>query len=157
PCGDVELFGLELQPFDDDVVEPMLVQANRNLVDAEFLVLLLDDRFRLHVTEQSDLVDVLFGDRPLGAANQNVWLNTDLPESFDRVLRGLGLHLTGCLEIWDQRQVDIEDVGFADVEGELANRLQEWQSLDVADGAADLRDDDIDIVRDELIDGCLDL
>ena len=39
-----------------------------------------------------------------------------------------------------ERQVDVDDVVLADVLLELADRLEEGQPLDVADGAADLDD-----------------
>src|SRR6185436_18216425 len=38
--------------------------------------------------------------------------------------------------------VDVEDVAAADVLAHLADRLEEWQRLDVADRAADLDDHD---------------
>ena len=94
---------------------------------------------------------------PFGPADEDVGLNTDLPQPFDGVLRRLGLGLAGRLEIGDQRQMDVEDVGLADVEGELANGLEERQPFDVADGAADLGDDHVDVVGDQLADGGLDL
>ena len=74
-----------------------------------------------------------------------------------RVLRRLGLGLAGRLQVRDQRQVDVQAVLLADVEGELADRFQERQALDVADGAADLGDDHVDVVGGQLADGRLDL
>ena len=86
-------------------------------------------------------------DRALGAANEHVGLNTDLPQLADRVLRRLGLQLAGRLQIRHQREVDVEAVLLAHVERELADRFQERLALDVADRAADLGDDDVDVVR----------
>ena len=79
----------------------------------------------------------------LGAANENVRLNTDLPELADRVLRRLGLQLLGRLQIRHQREVNVEAILLADIERKLANRFQKRQALDIADRAADLGDDDI--------------
>ena len=62
------------------------------------------------------------------------------------MLGRLGLELGGRLEVGDERQVDVEAVLAADVEGELADRLEERQALDVADGAADLGDHDVHVV-----------
>ena len=45
-----------------------------------------------------------------------------------------------------QRDVQEEDVVPADLVADLADGLQERQRLDVADGAADLGDDDVDVV-----------
>ncbi len=53
--------------------------------------------------------------------------------------------------------MDVQAVLLAHVERKLADRFQERHSLDVADGAADLGDDDIDIIGGELSDRRLDL
>ena len=42
--------------------------------------------------------------------------------------------------------VDIDHVADADLVAELANRLEERQALDVADGAADLAQHEVEIV-----------
>ena len=42
--------------------------------------------------------------------------------------------------------MDVADVAPADVEAELPDGLEERQDLDVADGAADLGDDHVDVV-----------
>ena len=44
-------------------------------------------------------------------------------------------------------EVDVADVVPADVAAELADRLEERDDLDVADGAAHLDDDDVDVSR----------
>ena len=67
-------------------------------------------------------------------------------ELADGVLRRLGLQLAGRLQVRHEREVDVEAVLLADVEGELANRLEERQALDVADRAADFGDHDVDVV-----------
>ena len=87
-----------------------------------------------------------FGNLALGAADQDVGLDADLPQLPDGVLRRLGLQLAGRLQVGHQRQVDVQAVLLADVEGELADRLEERQPLDVADRAADLGDDHVDVV-----------
>ena len=42
--------------------------------------------------------------------------------------------------------MDVADVVAADVQAELADRLEEREDLDVADRAADLGDHDVDVV-----------
>ena len=64
----------------------------------------------------------------------------------DAVLRRLGLQLAGGADERHQRQVDVERVLAADVLAELADRFEERQALDVADGAADLDQDDVDVL-----------
>ena len=56
-----------------------------------------------------------------------------------------------------QRDVDVADVVAAHVEAELPDGLEERQDLDVADRAADLGDDDVDVVAGQAGDAALDL
>ena len=139
--------GLQAQLADDQLVQPVLDQAQRHLVDREVLVLLLDHRLDGHVAEQGDLRPVVAAQRALGAADEDVGLDADLPQLAHRVLRGLGLQLGGRLQVRHQRQVDVEAVLLAHVEGELADGLQERLALDVAHRAADLGDDHVDVRR----------
>ena len=53
--------------------------------------------------------------------------------------------------------MDVAHVVAADEVAELADRLEERQDLDVADGAADLGDDDVDVVAGDAFDAPLDL
>src|SRR4029453_12428000 len=69
---------------------------------------------------------------------------------------GLRLELGGRLHERDERQVHIDAVIAPGVFLELADRFQEGQPLDVADGAPDLDDDDVGVAGD-LADGRLDL
>ena len=94
----------------------------------------------------------------LGAADHHVGLDADAAQLVDRVLRRLGLELARVADVGHERQVDVHAAAPADVDRELADRLQERQRLDVADRAADLGDDDVDVLAlaDEL-DAVLDL
>ncbi len=81
----------------------------------------------------------------------------DAPQLVDRVLRGLGLQLARVADVGDEREVDEHAAPAPDVDGELADRLEEGQRLDVADGAADLGDHEVDVAglgdqRDPLLD-----
>ncbi len=138
---------LQVQLLDDQLVELVLDQAQRHFVDAELLVALLDHRPRLDVAEQGDLL----GRRPWRCSRsvRQIRMSGWMPicrSCSTRVLRRLGLGLAGRLEVGDQRQVDVQAVLLADVEGELADGFQERQAFDVADGAADLGDDHVDVV-----------
>ena len=136
---------LQAELLDDQLVELVVDQAQRHFVDRKILVLLFDHGLDRHVAEQGDLLAVLAADRVLGAADEDVGLDTDLPQLADRVLRRLGLQLAGGLQVRHEREVDVEAVLLADVEGELADRFQERQALDVADRAADLGDHHVDV------------
>ena len=70
-------------------------------------------------------------------------MDTDPAKLVHRVLRRLRLQLAGSLDERDERDVQVEDVLRPDLAAELPDRLEERQRLDVADGAADLGDDDV--------------
>ena len=86
------------------------------------------------------------GMRAVGAAEEDVGLDADLAQLLDRVLRRLGLQLAGGLDVRHEREVDVEGVAAAGLLAELADRLEEGERLDVADGAADLDDGDVDVL-----------
>ncbi len=92
----------------------------------------------------------------LGAAEQDVGLDADGPQFLDAVLGRLGLDLAGGLDIGHPGDVDEQGVFAAQIAAELADGLDEGQSLDVADGAADLDDGHVDAAV-KLQDGPLDL
>ena len=79
----------------------------------------------------------------VAAADDDVGLDADAAQLLDGVLGRLRLELAGRGERRQQRHVDVEDVRPADVLAHLADRLEERQALDVADGAADLDDHDV--------------
>ena len=104
-----------------------------------------DDRLGRDVGEQRDLLADLVADRVVGAQDDDVRLDADPAQLLDRVLGRLGLELAGRGEGRQQRHVDVQHVRAADVLAHLADRLEERQALDVADGPADLDDHDVRI------------
>ena len=93
----------------------------------------------------------------VGAQDDDVGLDADPAQLLDRVLGGLGLELARGGQGGEQRDVDVQDVGPPDVLAHLADGLEERQRFDVADGPADLDDDDVRIAvagdpRDPLLD-----
>ena len=130
----------------DDLVEPLGLQHERHFVD-RVDVLRGDDRFFGDVAEERDLALDVGVEEPVGAAEQDVGLDADRAQVADAVLRRLGLQLAGRADERHQRQVDVERVLAADVEAELADRLEERHALDVADRAADLDEHDVHVAR----------
>ena len=107
--------------------------------------------------EQRDLLAYLRRERALRAAHEHVRRDPDAPQLVDRVLGGLGLQLAGVADVGDEREVDEHAAAPSHVDGKLADRLQERKRLDVADRAADLGDDEVDVAglgdqRDPLLD-----
>ena len=136
-----------MQPLEHDAIEPFVRQDERHLVDARH-VLGGDDRLLVDVAEERDLpLDVLV-EVSIRPAQQDVGLDADRAQVADAVLRRLGLELARGADERHECQVDVERVLAADVLAQLADGLDERQALDVADGPADLDQDDVDVLRD---------
>ena len=136
------------------VVEAFVVEDERDLVERRG-VDVGDDAFFGHVAELRDLRLQAQRDRPVGAADDRVGLDAAAAQLGDRVLRGLGLLLARGADERHERDVHVEDVLAADVLAELPDRLEEREDLDVADGAADLGDHDVDVVVARRARGCV--
>ena len=145
----------QVEALQHDPVETFGGQHERHFVDARH-VLRGDDRFFVDVAEKRDLPLDLLVEEAIGAAEQDVGLDADRAQVADAVLRRLGLQLAGGADERHQREVDVERVLAADVLTQLADRFHERQALDVADRAADLDEDDVDVVGDRA-DAVLDL
>ena len=118
-------------------VQPLLVVAHRHAVDRVH-VERRDHRVRPQVAEQRDFSPFVVGDRAVGTADQHVRLDADVQQFLHRMLRRLGLQLAGRLDVRHQRQMHEHRPLRPQLVAELADRFQERQALDVADGAADL-------------------
>ena len=94
---------------------------------------------------------------PVAARHDRVRLDADGAQRGHRVLRGLGLQLTARADVRQQRDVQEEAAVPADLVPDLADRLEEGQAFDVADRAADLGDDDVDVRAAHVQDAGLDL
>ena len=131
------------------------MEAERDLVDRPH-VGALDHAAEVHVAEERDLPLDVGRDGLLAPADQDVGLDPDLHQVAHRVLGRLGLELARRGDVRHQGQVDEDRVVAADLLAELPDGLEERQRLDVADGAADLGDDDV-VPRRGAPDGVLDL
>src|SRR5437867_12926172 len=74
-------------------------------------------------------------------------MDSDPAQLVHRMLGRLRLQLAGRVDERNVRDVEVEDVLGAGFPPELADRLEKRERLDVADGAADLADDDVGIGR----------
>src|SRR5436309_2991430 len=155
PPGEVDGTVLQAEALDDDRIQAFTVEHERDLVD-RVDVFGGDDRLLLDVAEQRDLRLDAGGQVAVGAAEQDVGLDPDGAQLLHRVLGGLRLQLRGRLHERHEREVDVKDVVLADVLLQLADRFQERQALDVADGPPDLDDDDV-LAGADLADHGLDL
>ena len=97
----------------------------------------------IDVGEERDLLADVVRERLGRAADDDVGMDADAAQLVHRVLRRLRLQLAGGVEERDERDVQVDDVLGPDLAPELPDRLEERERLDVADRAADLRDDDV--------------
>src|SRR6266511_1775944 len=149
PLAHVGLFGFDVQILEHQLVHALVGEGERALVDAGD-VARGDDGALLDVAEQGDLALHLLRQEAVGAAEQDVGLDSDGEQLLDGMLRGLGLELAGSGDEGHQRDVNEQSVFAAQLLAHLADGFEEGKRLDVAHGAADLADDDVDIVRDLL-------
>ena len=132
------------------------MQHDRDLVEA-LGVGGVDDALDGHVAQVGDLALERIGDGLLAATHDGVGLDAAAAQLGDRVLRRLGLLLARRTDERHQRDVHVTDVVATDFEAVLTDGFEERQDLDVADGATDFGDDDIDIVGRQRPDALLDL
>ena len=144
PIVEIGLGSLEAQLFANERVKPIVDQAQRHLVNGKILVAFLDHRVVGNVAEQGNFLAFFAADRLFGAANEDVGLDADLAQLADGVLSRLGFQLSGSLQVGNQREVDVQAIRLADVEGELADRFQKRETFDVAHRTADFRDHHVD-------------
>ena len=138
---------VETEALADELVEPLALQELGNQVDVGH-VGRADHGLGVDVGEQRDLLADVVREHVARAADDDVRMDTDAAQLVDRVLGRLRLQLARGLDERHQRDVEVEDVLLSDLAPELADRLEERQRLDVADGAADLGDDDVGGLRD---------
>ena len=158
PLGDVDLVRrlVDAERAADVGVEALLVQDERDLVDVG-RVDRRDHGVDGDVAQQRDLALQGLRNRLVAPADDDVGLDTAAAQLGHRVLGRLRLLLPRRRRIRHQREVHVADVVAADVPAELADRLDEGHDLDVADRAADLDDDDVDVLVGQAPDALLDL
>ena len=139
---------IQPQHLADDVVEALVVEDQRQLVDVAG-VGGVDDGPGVDVAQVGDLALEVVAERLLAAAHDEVGLDAAAAQLGHRVLRRLGLLLARRADERHERDVDVADVVAPGLLAELADRLEEREDLDVADGAADLGDHDVDVVGRE--------
>ena len=143
--GPVDVAERQAEPAHDVGVQALGVQHLRDVVDRR-RVDRGDHGLLVDVAHQRDLALDRRRDVAVGAQHDRVGLDADAAQRGDGVLGRLGLQLAGRADVGQQRDVHEEDVVAADLVADLADGLQERQRLDVADRAADLGDDDVDVV-----------
>ena len=137
PRLDIGGSGPHIEQFQDLVIKPFGVQMQGNLIDG----LHVNGRnhgLHGHITEEGDLFLQIHGQRGFCAADQDIGLDAVGPQLPDRMLGGLGLDLSGGLDVRHQGQVDVERIFLAKITSQLPDGLDKGQSFNIPDGAADL-------------------
>ena len=142
PAIPLHLVGAQIELVDDVRVEALAVQHRGDVVDRENIHR-IDDGGLVDVAHERDLAAVGARDGPVAAQYERVGLDADRAQHRDGVLRRLGLLLATCPHERHERHVHEEHVAAAQLVAHLPGRLDERLRLDVADGAADLGDDDV--------------
>ena len=145
PVVQVRFRARQVELLQNDLIERLFRELQRHLVDRRYIVG-IDHRFRLDVRKQSDFFANLLRQRGLRAADQDIRLNADLQKRLDAVLGRLRFDLPGRLDVRDERDMDADGILPSLGEHELPHRLEKREPFDVADGPADLDDDDIVII-----------
>ena len=105
----------------------------------------LDDGLLRHVAEESHLAKDVGVELVLGAEDEHVGLYAELLQLLDGVLGGFRLVLLSGGDEGDVGQMDAEAVA-AELPAQLADTLDEGERFDVAHGATDLGDDEVELV-----------
>src|SRR3546814_916003 len=126
-------------------IEPFAMILDRDRIDAVG-VERGDHRFLADVAKQRDLGALRLGQRLFTTAEQDIRLNAQRREFAHAVLRRLGLQLARGGDIRHQRDMDRDRVFTPLFVLELTDRLDEGQRFDVADGAPDFAQHEVEVV-----------
>jgi len=147
PAGHVGGFCLEVEEVEDLLVEFLFGENEGDFVDAGD-VGGGNDGVGIDIAEESDFSFEFLGEGALGAADEHVGLDADGAELLDAVLGGLGFEFLGGGDPGHEGEVNEDAVVAAELVAELADGFDKRKRFDVADGATDFDDDDIDAFGD---------
>ena len=138
PGAQVGLGGLQAEQAADRPVQPLAVQHQRGFIERG-KGLVFNDAIRPDVAKQRNLGAQLLVQRLVHARHDDVRRQAQRLHLADGMLRGLGFMLARRLQEGHQRHMRKQAVAPADLRGELPDGLQKRLALDVADRAADFR------------------
>ena len=157
PFLEVRLRQVELQLAADDFGEIVALQHDRRFIK-RLNRKILDDAIGLDIAKQRDLPLEVFIHRTIHADHDHVRCNAGGLQFFDRMLRRLGFVLIRAGEIRHKRYVNVQAVARPNFVTNLTNGFEERLAFDVADRAANLRNDHVRMRRvRNTVDKALDL
>ena len=128
----------------DGRIQSLFQHTDGHLVDAGH-VLAQDDAVQIHIAERGHLHPHLVVQMAFRAEHEDIGLYAHSLQLLYAVLCRFGLHFFGRLQVGHVGQVYRHRVA-AQLPAQLADGLHKRRTLDVADGAAHLRDDKIQLL-----------
>ena len=145
PLGKIRLGAIKAESAAHDRGQALVLQEQRRFIQRGGCCV-LDDTLRLNVAEKSYLAADIVAYRGVRAADENVRLDADRQQLLDRVLRGLAFKLARAGYLHNERNMDKQHVLPALFDGHLTYGLKKRLAFDIADRAADLADENVDIL-----------
>ena len=142
PIGQILFVGVQLQPLHDVIAEAAVFDGERHGIDVVGC-LQGDDGVFLDIAEERDFAHDIGVDGMIGAGDDDIGLDADAAQFADAVLGGFGLQLVGRADMRQEGDMDNHGVFALELGAQLAQRLEEGQTLNIAGCAADFDDDDI--------------
>lgn len=142
PATHVRIALLEPEAIEYFDVKALVKERSRNFVDARG-VLAREDMIELDLAEHRDFLTQLGADLVVASEHEEVRLDAERLEFFDRVLSGLGLELMSGSDVGNERDVNEAHVLGTLLATPLTHGLDEGLGLDIANRAADLSNDDV--------------
>ena len=143
PRRQIRIPPLQPQQLAHPVIQPLLMQLQRHLIDRVLHIPRLDHILNRHVAKQRNLVPHILVQGHLRPRQNDVRPDPDLPQLRDALLRRLRLQLTRRAQIRHQSRVNIQHIPRRLIMTKLTNRLQKRQPLNVTHRPTNLRDDDV--------------
>ena len=145
PLGKIRLGAIKAEPAAHDRGQSLVLEQQRRFIQRRCRCV-LDDALRLNVAEQGYLAADIVAYRSVRAADENIRLDADRQQLLDRVLRGLAFKLARAGYLYDERNMDKQHVLSALFDGHLTYGLKKRLTFDIADRAADLADENVDVL-----------
>ena len=142
PVPHIRLAGAQSQLAAHHPAQPLPLQQQGHLIQGGRRQV-GDDAVLTDIAEQCDLLPHVLRQRAVGAAHQDIRLDSHAQQLLHGVLCGLALQLAAAGDGDHQRHVDIQHVFPSLLRRHLTDGLQIRLALDVTHRAADLRDDHV--------------
>ena len=144
PVHHVTVVIFEVQDVEDFTAQTFVFEGERYGVDAVG-VQGGDDRSLGHTAEASNFAFELIVDVAIAATDEQIWLDSDRAQLFDRMLGGLGFEFSRCADKGEQGHVDVGQISSSHISSELSNGFQEGQRLNITNSSADFGNHNIGI------------